>query len=627
MPTINGQRVLANSPQAIASQNARGGIDKVSNRERMGEVAGGTTGTTAAPELRSERLTSMGISPTLAAPKLNVDIPNVIPSTALSGGQTLEDLYTQRDNLQASADVQKGINEQITGLQGRIGAKASPIYANTDEMINRLLLNRVPTSTEQARNTLASTASQNRRDYTTEFSTAREQLGQAYNLPTLQENLGKTREQYAAREVKMNEDLKRVEENALYRGVDRAFAEAEKNKIKSQALEDLANLATIEKAQSGNVAEAKDDINTIIDDKKEAFKLENDAIQADIDYLNTLVGEDNQRQAQQLLFALNERKAAQEKILADEKEIKGYMADAAANGADQGTIQAIMNATSPEEALRFASPFIGKYDRLQAQASLANTYNQIASRELNDKLARLEAGDTSVAAELNITLPDGTQPNSDLIAYAQQYAATGKIPSGMPKDISFGAVAEYAKDLPKPTGTLVNANTGVTDTSLGQAEKDDMVRLYNITEMVGKLKALDEARMSGVIPGVLGKVSGSEAQAAYLAQRKAIVDELARMQTGAALSDYEQAFYNDYLPGRFSEAFFLGKDSGAQIDNFASVMNEKLQNALKNNQLSIYGYSTVNLDGQDYKVGEIITNEYGQQGLVQPDGSITLVNQ
>lgn len=400
MPTINGQRVLANSPQAIAAQNARGGIDKVSNRERMGDVAGGTTGTTAAPELRSQRLTSMGISPTLAAPKLNVDIPNVIPSTALSGGQTLEDLYTQRDNLQASADVQKGINEQITGLQGRIGAKASPIYANTDEMINRLLLNRVPTSTEQARNTLASTASQNRRDYTTEFSTAREQLGQAYNLPTLQENLGKTREQYAAREVKMNEDLKRVEENALYRGVDRAFAEAEKNKIKSQALEDLANLATIEKAQAGNVAEAKDDINTIIDDKKEAFKLENDAIQADIDYLNTLVGEDNQRQAQQLQFALNERKAAQEKILADEKEIKGYMADAAANGADQGTIQAIMNATSPEEALRFAAPFIGKLDREAQAANLANIYNQIDSRNLNDTIKLAESGDQNAINKL-----------------------------------------------------------------------------------------------------------------------------------------------------------------------------------------------------------------------------------
>lgn len=52
-------------------------------------------------------------------------------------------------------------------------------------------------------------------------------------------------------------------------------------------------------------------------------------------------------------------------------------------------------------------------------------------------------------------------------------------------------------------------------------------------------------------------------------------------------------------------------------------MTEKLQNALKNNNLSIYGYSTVNIGGQEFKVGDTIESG-GQKGVVLPDGSISL---
>jgi len=143
--------------------------------------------------------------------------------------------------------------------------------------------------------------------------------------------------------------------------------------------------------------------------------------------------------------------------------------------------------------------------------------------------------------------------------------------------------------------------------------------------MVEKLEEQDKERWTGVIPGVFGKIFGSSDQGSYLTTRKAIVDEIARMQTGAALTIDEHGFYNDYLPGRFAEPFGLGRDSSAQIADFKALMNEKLQNSLNNNSLSVYGYSKIPLGEEEYTVGEIITNEYGQRGIVQPDGNITLI--
>lgn len=264
--------------------------------------------------------------------------------------------------------------------------------------------------------------------------------------------------------------------------------------------------------------------------------------------------------------------------------------------------------------------------RMEAQRANINQSNASAAASRTSRLLDLAAaGEPNAIKQLGLTMPNGSEPSTDQIAYAQEYAATGKIPTGMPKSISFGAISLLAKDLPKTPGTFVNKTTGVTDVTTGTAEQTDIKLLYNITKMTDKLEALDKERWDGFIPGVLGKIFGSNSQGAYLTQRKAIVDEISRMQTGAALTNDEQAFYNDYLPSRFSESFGVGRDSDAKIADFKNVMNEKLQNALNNNSLSVYGYSKVPLGDKEYTVGEIIVNEYGQRGIVQPDGNITLI--
>lgn len=215
--------------------------------------------------------------------------------------------------------------------------------------------------------------------------------------------------------------------------------------------------------------------------------------------------------------------------------------------------------------------------------------------------------------------------NEDLTAYASQYADTGKLPSPAElklSGLSVGQVTTMAKQIPRGKGFVVSNTTGTKSNSVSAEAEKDFQKLYNITEMTKRLKELDEKRIGGVVAGTLGKVFGSEAQGEYLTLRKAIVDEMSRMQSGAALTPDEIAVYNDYLPGRLSESFGFGQDSYKKISNFETAMNQKLENRLSNNGLSVYGYSKVPVGGVMRTVGEVI-DVGGVNYRVLPDGNLT----
>lgn len=212
---------------------------------------------------------------------------------------------------------------------------------------------------------------------------------------------------------------------------------------------------------------------------------------------------------------------------------------------------------------------------------------------------------------------------AEIMAFANQYASTGAVPTGMPKG-AFGLVAQVAKEAPKANGVIVSKATGVTDSKIPSTEQQDYTRLYNIINNTKRLKELDKKRVGGLVAGTLGKVFGSDDQAAYLATRKAIVDDLARMQSGAALTEEEQGFYEDYLPGRTSETLFLGQDSYKKIENFETLMDNRLRERLDVNNLALYGYSTVDVGGKTYKVGDVVQSG-DQTGRINADGSITII--
>jgi hypothetical protein len=170
-----------------------------------------------------------------------------------------------------------------------------------------------------------------------------------------------------------------------------------------------------------------------------------------------------------------------------------------------------------------------------------------------------------------------------------------------------------AKVLPKPEGSLVDMNTGVKSSAVAAGAQEDFSRLYNIIKLTDKIKAINERKVLGVF--------NDKDAAEYLMTRKQVVDEMQRMQSGAALTEEETAFYADYLPGRFNFQILKGVSSGDRIQNFQNDMRNKLDNRLKNNGLSIYGFSKVNVGGNEYVVGSTVVNEAGQEARVLPDGT------
>ena len=211
---------------------------------------------------------------------------------------------------------------------------------------------------------------------------------------------------------------------------------------------------------------------------------------------------------------------------------------------------------------------------------------------------------------------------SQILAYAQQYAADGKIPTGLPKG-TFGLVSQVAQELPKTPGQILSTSTGVPPS--GDATLQGALgSLYSAVELAKQLKELDTKRSSGLVAGTLGKLFGSEAQTTYMDLRSQIVDLLSRARSGAALTPSEEKRYGDMLPGRFSESLGLGADSQTKINNFVNTLTSDASNKASAQGWAINGLSSVTIGEQKYKVGDVIKNESGQQGRVNANGTITI---
>lgn len=303
--------------------------------------------------------------------------------------------------------------------------------------------------------------------------------------------------------------------------------------------------------------------------------------------------------------------------------------------------------------------------RIKAQeANIAQSYasarssNASAARNETGRLLDLAAaGDPAAISALGLTMSDNTQPSLDLITYAADYAATGKLPSssGLPKGITVGQVAELARAMPKPDGAIVSTNTGVTATSIDGSAKAGVVAMNEIVNdtlpfMIQKWEEAQRTNFggTGVIGGVTANILPSQAMTEYKQARDEFLSKLLVARSGAAVTEQEYQRYRALVPGEFNSPFFLGAKGSTLLNNLDNLMVTNFDNFLNSNQLSVYGYSKIEVPAQDVTVpfdtpygadertmqtaartltvGEVIENEYGQQGIVQPDGSISLIN-
>lgn len=309
--------------------------------------------------------------------------------------------------------------------------------------------------------------------------------------------------------------------------------------------------------------------------------------------------------------ALDRKYKVQEQEMADkkaqEKELQALSIKISANGAPRQVVQAITNAKSFNDAIIAASPY------LQSAADKADVSYKIA------QTAKIYSDIKNDA----MTAGSNLDPSQSL-AYAQEYAATGKIPTGIPKG-GFGKVSAWAKELPKQNGEIVSTATGVHPAQ-DSTYADALSSLSSVVKLAKDLKTQDKSRIGGLIGGTLGAITGSTAQGRYLSTRSQIVDLLSRARSGAALTEQEVKTYESMLPGRFSEPFAIGQNSDVKIQQFVDAITKDMQNKANAKGWSIYGISKVKPQGADheYTVGDIIQVN-GQTGRVNSDGSITIV--
>lgn len=301
-----------------------------------------------------------------------------------------------------------------------------------------------------------------------------------------------------------------------------------------------------------------------------------------IDSINNDLTESEKLQVQNMY----QQKQMEAKVVSD--TYAQVLNSAVLQGAPASVLSAI-DAASRAPGATAASVYAaaGQYgaDPLQ-QAQLANIRSQIAER--------------GAAAA-------GYDP-SEILAFAQQYASTGTIPTGMPKG-SFGLVSQIAMESPKPAGTLVDASTGVKPSSVSAAQVDGIVALKDLTQKLDEIKTL-QPQTSFFLPTKTNQV--------YEGLRSEIVDLLARARTGAAITAFEEAQYRKKIP----ELYQINLWPKTKIDSLSSSLTGKLDTSLRANGLSIYGYSTVDIGGQKYKVGDVVSNETGTY-RINPNGTLT----
>ena len=338
---------------------------------------------------------------------------------------------------------------------------------------------------------------------------------------------------------------------------------------------------------------------------------------------------------------LERDKRQYEAELAQIEELKTNIANAMVSGATQSEIATLNDPNTPDaDKLALAQQITARganemrnLDIAQSQASIRAS-NASAQKAETDRLLNLaEAGNQDAIDALGLTTTDNSAPTADEIAYARQYASTGTIPSGLSSaGISFGKIQELAADLPKPDGTLVSRDTGVAPDGLSATEQTGYENLYNaintdlpvLIEMYNKIEA---GLGTGLVTGVKESVAPSDATVRYNQAKADFLAKLLVARSGAAVTEQEYERYANLIPGVFNTTFGIGSPGTEKLSGLQTQMETALNDKLATRGLSIYGYSTLDINGEEYTVGEIITSEYGQQGRVNPDGSITLINQ
>ena len=434
----------------------------------------------------------------------------------------------------------------------------------------------------------------------------------------------------------LNTQIKMHQANALARqeealsrpGGTMSYASTEAQKVARTDAIEAMKLSALAQGMQGNILLAEKQAKNAVE--AEFGKTIQDIATARQNILNnydTFTAAEKKR-ADATLLALNEKDAFAERSKADREQSYKTAVEAAKNGlTDTSLLTQIQNST-PEKALELASPFLKEKEKPIIREFERNG-RQI--RQSLDPFTNKVISETDLGAKDIIAGVETVEGKASLTAYAQQYADTGSLPtpsSLKEANLTAGQVAEMAKTLPKPVGALVSTNTGVKPptSSVSNIEEQGIIALSEIVrktlpDLKDRFGKLTNAGITGRIGAMFYTTQNRQD---YRTFRADFLSKLLLARSGAAVTEEEYARYAAMVPTEMGNSFLGGISDKATktLNSLADSMKSTLDNKLNSEQLSIYGYSKVKINGEDRIVGESL-DIGGKIYRVLPDGKLT----
>ncbi len=395
--------------------------------------------------------------------------------------------------------------------------------------------------------------------------------------------------------TRVNTDLLRLRGTAQKEGVVEAVYGGQQQEIQREATIELLPLQAQLAVDQGNLEMANSNTDKLFkiysDDARNSVDFYNNGVKATWDFFN----DEEKKKATEVLWQKNQN-ADMVKMAANNQ------ADIAKEFLKNGNMEAYRAITSVKIPSNVNSPtFKEDYDAYQ--------------KDLSNSAVRFGTPQNG-----------GAVANENLLAYASQYSDTGKLPS--PSELKLagltvGQVTSYAKQVPKPNGALVSTNTGTKSSSLSPTQEAGIQAMSEIVNStLPNLKEVFPKIATGVLGGLGGMIWTSQDKQNYLTWRAEFLSKLLVARSGAAVTEQEYQRYSDLLPTTFNQPFFTGADGLKKLNALDTSMKSSLNSTLNNQQLSIYGYSKVNVNGEPHTVGEVL-DIGGTKYRVLPDGTLT----
>lgn len=194
--------------------------------------------------------------------------------------------------------------------------------------------------------------------------------------------------------------------------------------------------------------------------------------------------------------------------------------------------------------------------------------------------------------------------NNLLNAVAMQYIKDGSINTTIYKELqsqgyNLADVQKIARDS-QSKGSVVDKNTGGKTTMSSETMKR-VNGMRFINQQLEKLKSIsDEVGNSS------WRRMGSKTKAEYNKIYDNVVDKLARLRTGAALTADEETYYKTLLPGFHTTNHVYGASRSDYLQTMINTFKEDINNNLETNNAVLVGYNdeeTLNKRGDPLSLG------------------------